>query len=138
MTDGRGVTLKLRAIPLFAELDDGALAQVADLATEFEAEAGHVLVQPGTSGAGMFVLEEGTVEVELPGRRVRLGPGEFFGELAILHDGMARTARVRAKTHVRCLAISRADFARLLDEQPRIAVSMLPILARRLADEIRA
>lgn len=136
MTDGPDLVGKLRAIPLFAELDDVALAHVADLATEFDAEAGHVLVQPGTSGAGMFVLEEGAVEVELPGHRVELGPGEFFGELAILHDGTARTARVRAKTDIRALAISRVDFAALLDEQPRIAVAMLPVLARRLASEI--
>ena len=136
--DRRDLAGKLRAIPLFSELDDVALGHVAELATEFEAEAGHVLVQPGTSGAGMFVLEDGTVEVELRNHRVELGAGEFFGELAILDDGTPRTARVRAKTDVRCLAISRSDFARLLDEQPRIAVAMLRVLARRLADEIRA
>lgn len=125
---------KLRAIPLFAELDDEALGKVAGVATEFECEAGHVLVQPGMSGTGMFILEQGTVEVELPDRRLEFGPGEFFGELAILHDGLARTARVRAKTDVRCLAINRVDFARLLVDEPRIGTAMLPVLARRLAD----
>lgn len=138
MTRGAGRIEMLRAIPLFSGLDDDALERVAELATEFEAETGHVLVQPGTSGSGMFVLEHGTVDVELRGRSVALGPGEFFGELAILHDGTARTARVRAASAVRCLAIARADFAELLDEQPRIAVAMLPVLARRLAEEIRA
>lgn len=125
---------RLRAVPLFAEVSDDALEHVAALLTEFEAEAGHVLVQLGASGSGMFVLEQGEVVVELPGHPVELGPGEFFGELAILADGVARTARVRAKTDVRCLAINRMDFAALLEQQPRIAVAMLPVLARRLAE----
>lgn len=124
----------LRAIPLFSEMPDEGLAHVAALATEFEAEAGHVLVQPGTSGSGVFILQEGAVEVELPGRQINLGPGEFFGEMAVLAPGLARTARVCATTDVRCLAISRVDFTALLQEQPRIAVAMLPVLARRLAE----
>jgi voltage-gated potassium channel len=125
---------RLREIPLFAELDDDALELIALAVTEFEAAAGHVLVERGRDGAGMFVLEEGSVAVELPGgRTLRRGPGEFFGELALL-GSRVRTARVRAETPVRCLAIGRADFTRLLNEEPRIAVAMLPVLARRLAE----
>jgi CRP-like cAMP-binding protein len=131
---GSATSDALRAIPLFAELPDDALRHVAALVTEFDVQAGHILVQPGAAGSGMFILEDGEVEVELPGHPVALGPGEFFGELAILADGIARTARVRAKTDVRCLAIDRIGFAALLEEQPRIAVAMLPVLARRLAD----
>lgn len=131
----RGNIPKLRKIPIFAGLDDDALERIAEAATEFEAPAGHVLVQPGQEGAGMFVLEAGTVTVELPrGATVELGPGEFFGELAILAPGLPRTARVRAATQVSCLAISRADLASVLAAQPEIAVSMLAVLARRLAD----
>jgi CRP-like cAMP-binding protein len=61
-----------------------------------------------------------------------IGPGEFVGELALLTD-MPRLARVRAATPVRALAINRSAFAALLEEEPRIAVVMLPVLARRLA-----
>jgi CRP-like cAMP-binding protein len=83
----------------------------------------------------MFVLEEGSVTVELPGgATVSLGPGEFFGELAILAPGVTRTARVRAASQIRCLAIARRDFAAIVEAEPEIAVSMLPVLARRLAD----
>ena len=57
---------KLRAIPIFADLDDAALARIGAVVTEFEAPAGHVLTQPGQVGSGMFILEEGTVTVELP------------------------------------------------------------------------
>ncbi len=123
---------KLRGIPLFAGLGDRALARVAELATEFEEPAGWVLVEVGQPGSGMFVLEEGTAVVELPGGREReLKPGDFFGELALLTDH-PRNARVRARTPVRCLAISRMDFQKLLAEEPEIGVAMLPKLAARV------
>jgi len=125
---------KLRAIPIFAGLDDSAIALLGTVVTEFEAPAGHVLTQPGQEGSGMFVLEEGTVTVELlGGATISLRPGEFFGELAILASGVTRTARVQAATPVRCLAIARRDFAAILEAEPDIAVAMLPVLARRIA-----
>jgi len=52
----------------------------------------------------------------------------------LLVPGLVRTARVRATTPVKCLAISRIDFAKLLEAEPQIAVAMLPVLAQRLAD----
>jgi CRP-like cAMP-binding protein len=123
---------KLRTIPLLAGLSDQALKRISELSNEFEAPAGWVLVEVGQPGSGMFVLEEGTVEVQTPdGRRWELGAGEFFGELALLTDHK-RNARIRAKTPVRCLAISRADFSKLLHEEPEIAVAMLPKLAQRI------
>ena len=127
---------KLAKLPLFAELDDGALAAVATHVYEVEARAGQVLIEVGQAGSGMFVLEEGELEVQLPtGVTIALGPGEFVGDLALLTDE-PHVARVRAHTDVRCLAISRQDFRALLSEQPRIAVAMLPVLARRLATVI--
>jgi voltage-gated potassium channel len=123
---------QLRQIPLFADLSDRALERIAELSTEFEAQAGWVLVEVGQPGSGMFVLEEGTVEVQTPdGREWELGAGEFFGELALLTDH-PRNARIRAKTPVRCLAISRTDFSKLLEEEPEIAVAMLPKIAERV------
>jgi CRP-like cAMP-binding protein len=95
-----------------------------------------VLIEVGQPGTGLFVLEEGELTVDLPGgREIHLGPGEFVGELALLTDH-PRTARVRAATEVRCLAISRMDLTELLDEQPRIAVAMLGTLAARLQDAL--
>jgi voltage-gated potassium channel len=123
---------KLRQISLFADLHEHTLERIGELSTEFEVPAGWVLIDPGQPGSGMFVLQEGTVQVETPdGRSWEYGPGEFFGELALLTDH-PRNARVRAKTTVRCLAISRADFSKLLDEEPEIAVAMLPKLAARI------
>jgi CRP-like cAMP-binding protein len=123
----------LKRIPLFEGIDDAGLDVIARLATDFEAPAGRVLAEVGQPGTGLFVIEEGTVEVDLPdGGTVDLGPGDFFGEVALLTDA-PRNARVRAKTAVRCLAIERHVFDLLLDAQPTIAVKMLPVVARRLS-----
>jgi CRP-like cAMP-binding protein len=122
----------LRRIPLFADLHDHTLERIGELSTEFESPAGWVLIEVGQPGSGMFVLEEGTVQVETPdGRSWEYGPGEFFGELALLTDH-PRSARIRAKTPVRCLAISRSDFSKLLEEEPEIAVAILPKIAERV------
>jgi len=127
----------LRSILLFAELGDEALDEILGIATEFEAPANQVLIQPGLEGAGLFVLEEGTVMVERGDTHIELGPGEFFGEIALLVSGSPHTARVRTTTSIRCLAIARNDFANLLEKQPRIAITMLGVLAKRLADTMR-
>jgi len=123
----------LRSIPIFAGLDDDALSDLAGSMTWFEAPAGHVLVEVGQPGAGLFVIGEGEVEVELHDRSVTRGPGTFVGEIALLTD-RPRTARVRAKTDVACWALARKDFVRLLEDHPEIAVRMLPALAEKLAD----
>jgi CRP-like cAMP-binding protein len=123
---------RLRALPLFARLSDDALRRVDGVAVELELAAGSTLARADDPGSGMFVIEEGTVVVEGRGGHViELGPGEFVGELALLVPEAIRAARVRAKTDVRCLAIGRAEFLQLLDEEPGIAQAMLPIVARR-------
>lgn len=129
-----GAAERLRRVALFAELEEGELERVAAVASEFEVPAGHVLLEHGQPGSGMFCITEGTVLVELPGGPVELGPGEFVGELALLADGITRVARVRATTTVRGLALGRVAFDQLLLREPRVAVRMLPVLARRLAD----
>jgi CRP/FNR family cyclic AMP-dependent transcriptional regulator len=94
------------------------------------------VIEVGQPGNGLLVLEEGILVVEAPGgREIELGAGEFVGEIALLTDH-PHSARVRAGSDVTCLAIARADFARLLQEQPRIAVAMLPVLAARLSDSL--
>jgi CRP-like cAMP-binding protein len=128
----------LRKVPLFAGLSEDALGRIAEVSTEFEASPEHVLVQPQQAGAGLFVIEEGSVTVELPGRKLELGPGEFFGELALLREDETHTARVYAVSPCRLLAIRRDDFDGLLEEEPHLAVSMLKVLAERLANANRA
>ncbi len=122
----------LRKVPLFAGLSDAGLRRILKLSTLYDAPAGRVLVQPGAAGSGLFVIEEGTVAVEHRGESIELGSGEFFGELALLSD-RAHAARVRAKTAVRCLAIDRFAFSKLLLDEPKIAISMLEALAARFS-----
>lgn len=119
---------------MFEQLGDDSLQEVLRCAAEFEVQAGHVLVQPNQAGSGLFVIEEGSVTVDLPGRKTELGPGEFFGELALLREDQTHTARVSASSPLRCLAIQREEFDRLLDKEPAIAVAMLKTLAKRLAN----
>jgi CRP-like cAMP-binding protein len=112
---------RLRALPLFADLDDAQLERLAAATTEFEAPAGQALIERGRPGSGMFVLEEGQAIVEAPEGTRELGPGDVFGERALLGEDTERTARVRAQTDVRCLAIARPELERLLAEDPRVA-----------------
>lgn len=125
---------QLRTVPLFAGLSDERLHRVAEAATPFEVEHGYVLAERGQPGSGMFVILDGNVEVDVPDHEpIVIGPGEFFGELSLLTDA-PRVARVHAATPVRGLAIGRSVFTDLLDDEPGIAVAMLPVLARRLVE----
>jgi CRP-like cAMP-binding protein len=129
---------RLRRIPVLAELGDDTLERLLGVSSELESPAGTVLTRADDPGSGMFVLEEGTVVVEAPGRSIELGPGEFFGELSLLVPESARVARVRAKTPVRCLAIDRAAFEELLQAEPSLALAMLRVIAHRLWDVMRS
>lgn len=124
----------LRNIPLFASLDDESLRQISTLASEFEAKQGHVLIERGQAGSGVFIIERGSVRIDLPdGRQVERREGQFFGELAVLTDA-PRTARVAAATDVRCLAIGRRDMLDLLQENSDVAIAMLHHVAARLVE----
>jgi CRP-like cAMP-binding protein len=112
---------RLGAVPLFADLDEAQLERLAAATSEFEAPAGQALIERGGPGSGMFVLEEGQAVVEAPEGMRELGPGDIFGERALLGEDGERTARVRARTDVRCLAIARPEIERLLAEDPRVA-----------------
>jgi NTE family protein len=112
---------RLRALPLFADLDDEHLDRLAACTSELEAPAGQALIERGKPGSGIFVLEEGHAVVEAPEGHRDLSPGDVFGERALLGEDIQRTARVRAKTDVRCLAIGRVELEQLLAEDSRLA-----------------
>ena len=124
---------KLKRLTLFAGVSDGALERVLDVAVERVVPAGEVLMRASEPGANVFVILEGMVVVDDPGNDpIEVGPGEFVGELALLVPDAVRSAWVRAKTDLRCLVISGDDFRSLLEYEPRIALTMLPVVARRL------
>jgi CRP-like cAMP-binding protein len=127
---------RLRQIPAFGDVGDDVLARIVDASAELSVPAGRVLIRADDPGAGMFVLEEGTVLVEGHGRRIELAAGSVFGELSLLVPEATRVARVRATTPVRCLVIDRAAFEELLDE-PAFTRAMLQVVAQRLWDVMR-
>ncbi len=123
----------LREIPLFAGLSEEGLARVSAEATEVTAAPGQTLALAGDAGSGMFVLLDGRVCVELHGGDIEVAAPDFVGELALLVPDVGRVGRVRAKTEVRCLSLSRADFDALVESEPSFALVLLRGLAARLA-----
>ena len=88
---------------------------------EAEVAAGNVLIEHGQHGAGLYVILEGTVVVEAPEGTREIGAGAFIGERALLSADGRRTARVRATTDVRLLAVDRSEFERLCADDPSFA-----------------
>ena len=125
---------ELRELPLLSGLSEAGLERVAACSAEVDAPKGQVLALPEDPGTGMFLIREGNVAVELRSGMLALGPGDFFGELALLVPEGARVARVRATTDVRCLSIPREDFAALVESEPSFSLHLLRELARRLVE----
>lgn len=125
----------LGSIPIFSGLSSRSLDKIRKVAGETDVPAGQVLIQPRTQGSGLYIVEKGSVVVERKGQKIELGEGQYFGELALLAEH-THTARVRAKTPVRCLTINRFDFRKLLEEEPKIAIAMLESLAARFANSL--
>jgi CRP-like cAMP-binding protein len=127
---------ELRAIPLLSGASQAGLERLSACVGVIEAEPGRVLTLPGDPGSGMFVLLEGRVTIEARGGSFELGPGDFFGEVALLSPGTVRVARVRAATDVRCIGIPRDEALAFVESEPTVALTMLRELARRLADAV--
>jgi CRP-like cAMP-binding protein len=114
----------LDAIPLFAELPEGDRDRLATVCSELEAEAGATLVTEGDFGYAMFVITEGTADVLREDTLLRtLGPGDVFGEIAVLSGGR-RTATVVAKTPLRLITVLNRDVWRIERESPDVGVAL--------------
>ena len=129
---GRSWLNVLETVPLLAGLSKRQLGKVAELVTQRRFPAHTDIVRSGERGASFFVILDGTAVVRRQGRRsVRLGPGEFFGEMAVL-DGAERTATVVAETDIEVMVIGRKDLLRLLETEPKVAIAMLASVTARL------
>lgn len=123
----------LRAIPLFRSCSNKDLATVDSLVAEDRAESGEVIVREGRPGRESFIILSGEASVTVGGRRVaQLGPGEFFGEMALLDRRNLRTATVTALTPMRLLVIDPRQFSTLL-QMEGVARSMLGEVVERLS-----
>jgi CRP-like cAMP-binding protein len=124
---------RIAKVPLFSRCSKRELGQIGTLADEIDLAAGTVAVREGAYGQEFFIIESGKAEVSKKGKVVAtLGPGDFFGEIALLHNA-PRNATVTAKTPVEALVVSHRDFASLLATSPQIQSKILQALAERLA-----
>ncbi len=123
----------LSKVPLLAGLDRHALEEVGRLADEVDLPAGRVAARQGSSGDEFFLIVEGTVRIERDGQLLRdLGPGDFFGELALLgHTG--RTATATCVTACRLMVVGHREFHQLLTQFPTIQGAVLRSVATRIA-----
>ena len=117
---GRAMGL-LHAIPFFAPLPSLSLGRIANALERVSAAAGAVVVRQGEPGDLFYVIDEGVVSVTIDGRPVReLGPGDFFGEIALLRD-VPRTASVTAREAVWLYALRRQEFLSAVRARPASA-----------------
>ncbi len=126
----------LSRVPLFRELDPRVLSRIADLAEERTFDTGRRVVNMGEPGDTLYVLLEGAVAVLYPARSeefelARLGPGEFFGEMALLNDS-PRSASVQVLEPTRALALRKDAFRRIVQESPELALKLLETLSTRI------
>lgn len=118
--------------PFFAGLSRGELVEVAKATEDMEVDEGRVLTREGESGREFFVIVEGEVSVTKDGSEIRtLGPGDFFGEIALLED-TPRTATVTAAKPLRFFVLTRQSFRSLLARQPQIEEKVTKALHERV------
>jgi CRP-like cAMP-binding protein len=129
----------LKKVPLFSELGKRDLERLAKLMVPRTVKSGETIIKENDQAAGFFVVSEGKVEAvrsaesATPHVLASFGPGDFFGEMA-LFEGFPRSATVRATEDSELLAMTRWDFMAEMKNHPEIAVSMLPVLVRRLRE----
>jgi CRP/FNR family transcriptional regulator, cyclic AMP receptor protein len=124
----------LAEVPLFSACSNKELQAVAKRAEDVRVDAGKVLVSEGSAGAEFFVILEGQAKVTRHGQEVAtVGPGQFFGDLALL-DRAPRNATVTAVTPMELVVLGQREFAGLIDEVPGFARKLLAGMAHRLRD----
>jgi CRP/FNR family cyclic AMP-dependent transcriptional regulator len=122
----------LMNVPLFAGLEKRDLERLAERFQERTFSEGETVVREGSTGTSFFVIGEGSATVSV-GDEVRdtLGPGDYFGEIALVDEGV-RSASIVAATDLRCYFLTPWEFRPFVEEHPRLAWSLLQNLARRL------
>jgi CRP-like cAMP-binding protein len=128
--DALGVT------PLFKDLSKHELVELAKATEDLEVKEGKVLMREGDLGREFFVLVDGDVSVTKDGKEIRrLGPGDFFGEIALVYENARRTATVTAASPLRFFVLTRQSFRSLLEHQPQIEDKVMAALEERLRSD---
>ncbi len=125
----------LKKVPLFAGLDTKEIEHIANGMVERRFSAGDKLTEQGTSGIGFFVIEEGTADVTVDGEaRNSVGPGDYFGEIALLSDSSrTRTATITATTDMVTYGMTVWEFKPMVETNSELAWKLLTAMAAKLA-----
>ena len=124
----------VQGIPLFADLSKKELQGVASSMKERTFNEGQTIASEGQSGIGFFVIAEGNARVTQGDQeRGTLGPGDYFGEIALIDEG-ARTATVTAETDMTCYAMTFWEFRPIVETDARIAWKLVQALAHKLRE----
>jgi len=118
-------TSRIAAFSVFADLPAAELNELAGAMSEVEVEEGVNVITVDDYGSAIYVIEQGEAEVRTDGREAThvLGPGDAFGEIALLLTG-ERTATVVARTPMRLLSLSGQDFERIRARVPKLEGSL--------------
>jgi CRP/FNR family transcriptional regulator, cyclic AMP receptor protein len=132
--ENEAVIAMLEKNPLWSGLDRRDLKAILKVAMERKFGTGEIILSRGEGGVGFYLIRDGSVEIKSDGNILaKLGPGQFFGEMAIL-DNQPRSADVVAAEQSTCLIVSEWSFKALISENPKIALNMLQEFARRLRE----
>ncbi len=126
-------------VPLFAELDATEISDVMELLRAQVAEAGEVILRAGDSAHSMYFIAAGEVDIAIKGKKehVRLGVGQFFGEVAVLRR-TRRSATVTALTRTNLLVLDAHDLHALMQRDPRVATRIKDVVEKRVGPRVSA
>ena len=119
-------------VAIFAPLSLVAKERIASHLVQVDVAAGDVVIRAGEVGDRFYIVGNGGLTIDVGSRGVRAGPGDFFGEIALLRD-VPRTATVRADTDARLYALERHDFLAIVTGHPLAHTKAHAVAAARLA-----
>jgi voltage-gated potassium channel len=122
-------------VPLFAELDASEISDIMELLRAEVAEPGQVIVRAGDAAHSMYFIAAGEVEIAVRGERLRLGVGQFFGEVAVLRRSR-RSATATALARTSLLVLDAQDLHALMRRDSRVAARIKDVVAKRVGHEV--
>ena len=134
----------IRRVPFFAALPPRHMRWLSETLQPLDILANHVLFSEGERGDAFYIVIQGELEVSrrLAGGGVEVighsGPGDYVGELALIHPELTRTVTVRAVEDSELLIVTRANFDALLHRHPAMGYELARVLTERLAERNRA
>jgi len=125
-----GAANLLKRVPIFSDLDGKELERIASSMKQRIFNAGDTVTAEGKTGVVFFVIEDGEATVTVGGEeRRRLGPGDYFGEVALLNES-PRTATITADTELRCYGLTSWEFRPLVETHGSIAWKLLQTMSK--------